>query len=194
MKIMKILGATAVAALALMAFTGTASATTLEIKGVKQTGAVTLHLTLEPSTSLVESATGGGFANTCTESTVHFTTTTPFTATRVGGPVTGLTFSNCTESPLVVDAGGYLEIETISGTTNGTLLSKNLKFTSPSPFGALTCTTSGTGTDIGTITGKASGNATWDLNAVLNCGFFLPSTKWEGAFAVTSPEGLGVTS
>jgi len=33
-----------------------------------------------------------------------------------------------------------------------------------------------------------------DINGVLNCGFFLPSAKWEGTYTVTSPEGLGVTA
>ena len=50
----------------------------------------------------------------------------------------------------------------------------------PSPFGTLTCTTSNT--DIGTLTGVKEGNATMDINAVLNCGAFLPSAKWEGTY------------
>jgi hypothetical protein len=32
-----------------------------------------------------------------------------------------------------------------------------------------------------------------DINAVLNCGFFLPSAKWEGSYTVTSGSN-GVTS
>jgi hypothetical protein len=58
----------------------------------------------------------------------------------------------------------------------------------------MTCTSSSTGTDVGTLTGKASGFETFDLNAIINCGVFLPSTKWEAKYEVTSPEGLGVTS
>jgi hypothetical protein len=186
MKITKILGAVAVAALALMAFAGTASATTLETNGMANTGSVTIHATAESSVLL--SATGGGFANTCTESTVHGSTTTPFTGTRVGGEIGTLTFGSCANT-VTVHHGGYLEIENISGTTNGTVFSKNAEVTTGSPFGTLTCKTGANGVDIGTFTGGATG--TMDINAVLNCGFFLPSAKWEGKYSVTSgPNGV----
>jgi hypothetical protein len=192
MKITKILGAAAVAALALMAFAGTASATTLEVNGVAQTGPVTIHATVEPETSVLLSATGGGFANTCTESTVKGTTTSPFTAETIGGPIEVLTFGHCTNEPVVVHKPGYLTITWIKETTSGTVTSDGAEVTTPSPFGNLTCKTPATGADIGTLTGKSAGSATMDINAVLNCGFFLPSAKWVGSYLVTSPEGLGV--
>jgi hypothetical protein len=208
MKITKILGVVAVAAMALMAFASTASATTLEIGGVKQTGPVTIHATLEPGTTAVLSATGGGLANECIESTVHGVTTSPFSGTVVRAPitdkveggttiVTGLTFSKCIKEPVVVDLGGELSIENIAGTTLGTVRSIGAKVTVPSFYGALTCVTAASpGTDIGALTGKAktTEHATMDINAVLNCGFFLPSAKWEGSYTVTSPTGLGVAS
>jgi len=191
---LKILALTAVAAMALLAFASTASATTFEIKGVKQTGAVTIDMSLEKGTSFLETTTAGEFVNTCTESTIKITTTTPFTGTRIGGPVAVLTFAGCTQEPFVVHTAGYLTFENIAGTTNATVFWDSLKVTTPSVFGTLTCTTAATGTDIGTLTGKASGFATLDLSAVINCGFLLPSTKWEAKYEVTSPEGLGVTS
>jgi hypothetical protein len=195
MKITKILGVFAAAAMALMAFAGTASATTLEIGGTAKNEPITIHATAE--STVVLSATGGGFANTCTESTVHGVTTTPFSAARVGGTVGILTFGGCVE-PVTVDSGGYLEIENIAGTTNGTVFSKNAKVTTGSPFGNLTCTTSAAGTHIGVLTGVGVAptpeHATMDINAVLNCGFFLPSAKWEGKYIVTSPTFLGVTA
>jgi hypothetical protein len=61
----------------------------------------------------------------------------------------------------------------------------------PSPFGNLSCRT-GEGTDIGTLTGKATGQATIDFKAVVNCGFLVPSSTWQGSYTITSPEGLGV--
>jgi hypothetical protein len=193
MKLTKILGVLAVAAMALMAFASTASATTLEVNGVKQTGAVTIKSSLKTGTSALLKDTGGFFANTCTVSTVEGKTTT-FTGTTVGGPISSLTFSKCTEEPVVVDAPGSLTVENIAGTTNGTVRSIGAKVTSPSPFGALTCVTAASpGTDIGILTGT-SPHATMDINAVLNCGFFLPSAKWEGTYTVTSPTGLAVTS
>ncbi|HEV2858713.1 MAG TPA: hypothetical protein VGW80_09960 [Solirubrobacterales bacterium] len=198
MKLTKILGVVAAAAMALMAFASTASATTLEVGGVKQAGAVTIHATLESGTSAILKDTGGAFANTCLESTVEGHTESPFTAAGtnpIGGPITTLTFSKCTEEPVVVDLPGRLTVSWIKGTTNGTLRSVSAKVTSPSPFGALTCTTAASpGTHLGTVTGKAktTEHATIDINAVLNCGFFLPSAKWEGSYTVTSPTGLGV--
>ena len=68
MKLSKILGVTAIAALALMVFPGTASATTLETNGDKQSAAVTIEGTLKGSTTL--RSTGGAFLNTCAASTV----------------------------------------------------------------------------------------------------------------------------
>jgi uncharacterized oligopeptide transporter (OPT) family protein len=49
-------------------------------------------------------------------------------------------------------------------------------------------------TDLGTVTGVSSGSAVMTLNAVHNCGFFLPSAKWEATYLFTGPAGLGVMS
>jgi hypothetical protein len=186
----KSLGLAVAAALASLAFASTASATTPENNGVRVTTSSTMHITLESGTSEVISATGGGFANTCTESTTHLSITT-WTGPRDAGVDETWIFSSCTEGPVVVDAPGTLEFENIAGTTNATVFSKSAKITSPSPFGALTCTTASAGTDIGAFTGKASGTGTLDINAVLNCGFFLPSAKLEGSHEVTSgPNGF----
>ena len=94
-----------------------------------------------------------------------------------------LTFSSCTNEKVVTDVGGTLSIENITGTTNGTLRSNGAKVTVPSPFGLLTCTTSNT--DVGVLTGTASGTSVVHVNALLNCGAFLPSAKWEGTYNVT---------
>jgi hypothetical protein len=198
MKLSKILGVVAVAALALMAFASTASATTLDKEGVKQNATVTIHATLLSGSSILLADTSNFFANTCTESTFHLHTNS-FTAAGsnpIGGPILAMTLGKCKEEPVVIDTLGSLTVSWISGTTNGTVRSIGAKVTSPSPFGALTCTTAASpGTDIGTLTGapSATGNATLDINAVTNCGFFLPSAKWTGTYEVTSPLGLRVT-
>jgi hypothetical protein len=72
------------------------------------------------------------------------------------------------------------------------VFSKNMKITTPSPVGHLTCTTASTGTDIGKLTGVKSGKATIDISAVLNCGIL--TARWTATYLVTSPEGLGVVS
>jgi hypothetical protein len=195
MKLTKILGVAAVAALALMAFASSASATTLEVKGVAKNEAVKITATLESSTTLDMTDTSGFFANRCSESHLEWTATTPFSATRVGGPVASLTFKKCTEDAkeaTKVDLPGYLTVEAIAGTTNGTVFSDSAEITTPSPFGKLNCKTSATGTDIGKLTGKASGFATMDIEAVLNCSII--TARWKGSYLVTTPEGPGVVS
>jgi hypothetical protein len=184
---MKLTSLVAAAALTLMVLASTASATTLDVTDLKINGAVTIHGTGRGSISL--SATGGGFANTCTESTFHLSTST-FTGTTVSGPLTTLTFSKCTNEPVTVDAAGTLSIEVIGSGPNGTVRSNGAKVTTPSPFGTLTCTTSNT--DIGTLTGTSTTTTVVDVNAVLNCGFFLPSAKWEGSYNITN-EPIKVT-
>lgn len=188
----KILGILAVAALALMAFAGTASATTLEVGGTAKNEAVTWRWSIVGFVKVWED-TFGSAINSCSVSNVEGTTASPFTGTRVGGPVSKMTFESCTEDAtekVVVDAAGSIEMENISGTTNGTLFSKNLKITTPSPFGKLTCVTASTGTDIGKVTGVSSGNARVDINAVLNCG--LITARWVPLYEWTSPLGLGI--
>jgi hypothetical protein len=59
MKLSKILGAAAIAALALMAFAGTASATTLDTNGVLKTTSTTLHATLQSGTEAKLTDTSG---------------------------------------------------------------------------------------------------------------------------------------
>lgn len=194
MKHLKMLGFAACAAMALMAFAASsASATTFAVTGVKQTANITITATLEAGTSAVLQKTDGSFANTCTESDVHGTTTS-FTAAgtgSIGGPVSSLTFSKCTTEKVETDEAGSLTVEWIKGTSNGTLKSSGAKVTVPSPFGKLTCTT-GTGTDIGTLTGKATGFATVDIHAVLPCGILAPSTTWDGSYWITSPHNLSI--
>lgn len=189
----RFLGAAALAALMLTALVGTASATTLEVSGVKQTSSVTVKGSLKSGTSMLLSDTFGGFANTCTASTVEGSSTT-FTGTTVsGGGAGALTFTSCKEEAVVVDAEGSVTVENIAGTTNGTVRSVGAKVTTPSPYGTLTCVTaSSPGSDMGTLTGVTSGNATANISGALNCGAI--TAKLTGTYTVTSPSGLGITS
>jgi hypothetical protein len=195
MKYLKILGLAAVAAMALMAMASTASATTLEVKGVKQNASVTLKSSIEAGTSAVLKDELGSTTDTCTGSEVEGKTessgTTTFTSADVGGKVGKLTFSGCSHTTDVV-ANGSLSVTWIKNTTNGTVSSANAEVTVRSTFFGVTanCKT-GAGTDIGTLTGKASGQATMDINGTLDCGS-LGNGFWTGSYVVTSPEGLGV--
>jgi hypothetical protein len=193
MKLTTILRFIAAAALALMAFAGTASATTLEKGGVTQLGSVAIEATLKSGTSALLSTTGGFFGNTCTNSTVAGSTSVK-TGT-VEGPITTLSWGSaatpCKEGNPTVDVKGGLAVERIGMTTNGTVKSWLAEVTVPSAVGLLTCTTSIFGTDLGTLTGVNAGNATMDVNAVLACGIDM---KWTATYIVTGPVGLGVTA
>jgi hypothetical protein len=193
---LKMLGLAALAAMAFAAFAASpASATTLEVNGVTQNSSVSLSASLESGTSAVLARTDGSLANTCDNSTVAGKTETTFTGTKVTGDVSTLTFGSCTRT-VTVDTKGSLYVEHISGTTNGTVFSEEAEVTVKTPFfePEVNCKT-GAGTDIGTLTGKKTGEiATMDINAVLNCGFLLPSATWKGSYIVTSPTGLGVSA
>jgi hypothetical protein len=188
MKLTKILGVAAVAVLALMAFAGTASATTLATNGVVKNGAVTLEASLTTGTSMLVTDTPKSFGNTCSGSTIVGNTST-FTGTTVSGPISTLTFSQCTHEKVVVHKLGTFGVERIGATTNGTVRSTGAEMTVPMElFGGITvvpCTTNNT--DLGTLTGSTAGTAEIDVNAVLNCGFLLPSAKWEGTYVLTVP-------
>jgi hypothetical protein len=214
LKLTKILGILAAAAPVLMAFASTAFATTFEVKGVKQTSGITIEASLKAGTSGLQSDTFGFFINTCTVSTIKATTETDTTdiievegvkkeittkATAAGfsaliGPVTawswGTAATPCKEGNPTVHDAGTLSVEWIKGTTNGTVKSGNAVWTTPSAFGTLTCKTPAEGTDFGTLTGVAAGNATIDINTVLSCGIDL---KWTGTYTLTGTNAaLGV--
>jgi len=185
MKLTKILGLAAVTAMALMAFASTASATTLATNGVTQTGAVTLEASLTTGTTELLSDTTGALADTCTSSKVEGTTSV-FTGTTVSGPLSTLSFNSCTFESTTVHKAGSISVERIGTTENGTVRSTGAEVTEPTGlFGTVNCKTSGT--DIGTLTGSSTGTAEIDINAVINCGFFLPSARWQATYVLTVP-------
>jgi hypothetical protein len=190
MKLSKMLGVVAAAALALMAFASTASAATLEVGGVAKNASVSLEATIAAGGSALLTDTFGATANTCTTSVVKGSTSSPFSATTLSGPLSTLTFSSCSEGNPTTDAAGTLSVERIGVTTNGTVRSNGAKVTVPSFFGTLTCTTSNT--DVGTLTGVSSGNAKFDINAVLSC-TGIGTAKWSGTYTLTGANAaLGV--
>ena len=192
MKYLKMLGLAAVAAMAMTAFTaGSASATTLEVGGTAKNESVTLSASIASGTSAVLSRTDDSLANTCTTSNVHGSTTT-FTGSAVKGPISTLSFENCDHN-VTVHKPGSLSV-THAGGTDGTVVSEGAEVTVTTAFGFVVNCKTGSGVDIGTLKGVASGHATMNINAVLNCGFLLPSAKWAGTYTVTSPTGIGVVA
>jgi len=192
MKYLKMLGLAAVAAMALMASAGGASATTLEVGGAAQNNEVTIEATIAAGTSAILKDEFGTTTDTCTASTVKGTTEGSFTGATVGGKVGTLSFGSCSHTTHVIKPGS-LAVAWTSG-TNGTVTSKEAEVTVDSTvFGASAVCKTGAGTDVGTLTGVSSGNATMHISATVNCGF-LGNAKWTGTYTVTSPSGLGVVN
>lgn len=186
---LRVAGALFVAlALTVLAGASSASATTLETKGVAENAAITLRTSIASGGSFLETDTNNVSANTCTSSTIEGATST-FTGTAVGGPISALSWTNCTQGNPTVDAKGSFGIENIAGTTRGTVRWNGSDITTPSFFGNLTCSTSNT--DIGTLNGVSSGTATLTINAVVPC-TVIGSMKWSGTYTFTSPTNLGV--
>jgi hypothetical protein len=169
---------------------GSASATTLEVGGVKQTGSVAITASLKAGSLFYVKDTAGFIQNACETVHLAWSTSSPYSATSVKGTVSTLTFGNCTR-PVTVHKKGKLVITSTSGTT-GEVGSEEAQVTFSSAIGTLNCTT-GSNTYIGYVFGVASGNANLvTFGNVINCGI-IPSARLEGDFNITSPGGLGVT-
>jgi type II secretory pathway pseudopilin PulG len=199
MKYLKMLGLAAVAAMAVMAVVGAsvASATTLEVAGAKQNKAVSIVATLATGSTATLVDEGGSTTDTCTASEVKGSTEGTFTtagSAAIGGAVGTLSFGSCSHTTKVLK-NGKLSVDWIKGTTNGTVTSSEAEVTVVSTiFGISAVCKTGAGTDVGTLTGVASGNATMHIDATkaLDCGAFLGKATWTGTYTVTSPSGLGV--
>jgi len=192
MKQLKMLGLAAVAAAALTALAAPfASATTLEVGGVSQNGSVAISASLKSGTMVILRDTFGITTNRCNKSTVEGASGNPFSGATVTGPLSTLTFGECSFEPVEVHKGGTLHFSHITGTTNGTVTSSGTEVTTNSAFGTLNCITGG-GTHLGTLTGVASGHATIDINAQLSCSGI--SSKLAATYTVTGPTGFGVSA
>lgn len=196
MKQLKKIGLVSVAAIIITAFfvASSASATTLEVAGIKQNQSVSLTMSLKSGTSMTFELTPHVLQNTCTASEITGSTVSPFSGTTVTAPLGAWTFGSCTGS-ITVDNPGKLHIEWEPMTTSGTVFSSGAEITVWSvPLGAYLNVKTGSGTHVGTITGVNTGHAELQIKAVLNGGFLAPSLVWEGAYTITSPTGFGVVS
>jgi hypothetical protein len=207
MKYAKILGLLAVAAAALMAFAGTASATiitkstdggkthTQMVKGEK------IHAVNEGTVTL-----DGAVKITCTESTVEGEITeagTPTTETPKG-TIGTLTFGGCNHTVTVLK-GGTLEVHTeTTGTNNknGTLTSNGAEITviTHGIIGTIHCIYTTANTDIGRVTGSdnTGKTATLDIDSApikidetsAGCGF--GTAEWTGSYSVDVPDHMDI--
>jgi hypothetical protein len=206
MKYLKMLGLAAVAAMAVMAFIGAASASaTVLCENTPAAGTdcsntvaqnTVIDFSVEKNTSAILTGPFGEVIDTCTGSTskgklsnAGSTTTTVSGSQEVaaGGE---LTFTGCTK-PTTVITGGTIEVHHITGTDNGTVTSSGATVIIHNTlFGECAYKTSNT--DIGTITGRTSTGAqpTFDIKATIpaeksNSGITCPNGTWEGSYEYT---------
>ncbi|HET9196973.1 MAG TPA: hypothetical protein VFN92_01795 [Solirubrobacterales bacterium] len=190
MKYLKMLGLAAVAATALMAFAGTASATTISVNGVATNASVALSASIPSGGSAILKDTNNLTVDTCKESTVKGSTEKDTSGDYTGPSVTGtlaktdLTFNGCSHKTSVI-AAGKLHITWTAG-TNGTVSSSGAEVTVESTiFGASCIAKTGTGTVIGTYTGVKSGNGSMDINGVIPMGL-CGDANWTGTYTMTT--------
>jgi hypothetical protein len=182
MKYIKMLGLLAVAAAALMAFAGPASATT-----VKSTGAnYTSTITAESSNSTLH---GSFITVECAESHVQGKVESHGAGVTAEGKISNLSFDECNYD-VTVKKGGTLVAHT--GTTpNGTLTSTGAEITIHTSVGECVFTTSST--PIGTLTGGAPAKLDIDSSSIPRTGgsFFCGSSgEWTGNYTVSVPHDL----
>ena len=187
MKYVKTLGLLSVAAAAMMAFAGTASATYLTSpEGTIYTG--TIHASSEGATELH----GEAFSVNCSASTVSGKVETHGSSVTAGGKISTLDFTGC-NFPVTVLNAGSLELHTsASGPGTGTLTSTGAEITIHGPFG-INCIYKTSNTHIGTLTTEETLDI--DSAAIPRTGhsaFCGASGEWTGSYAVTTPSTLYV--
>jgi hypothetical protein len=193
MRYLKMFGLVAIATVAFssVAGAGTASATTLTVGGVAKNSSVEYSASLASGTSTVVKDSAGTTTNTCTSSTFKGKTEGTFTGEAVGGNISSFTFGNCTHKMTILRFGKLI-FRWLFGGAALTITDFEWKTVSTA-FGVEATCKFGTGTEVGTLTGVSSGNATIDVNAKVNCGI-LGTASWTGTYTVTSPSGLSATS
>lgn len=190
MKYLKILGLAAIAAAALMAFAGSASATVLTSPaGTKLPAGTVVHAEAE---SIVKLAAGFGNIE-CEESTISGKTGQA-EAPEITGAIETLTFGKCNCTVAVLKTGS-LGIS-VSTSPNGSVKGTGSEVTT-SCFG-LHCIWTTNGTSLGTLTGSpnATTDATFDISAQIprsggtGGAFCGKEGTWSGSYKITQPTPL----
>jgi hypothetical protein len=150
-----------------------------------------IDLSRKSETSMVITNTSGSIEATCTGGTINGKRGTE-TSSTVSIELSEWSWSSCSPAATAV-AAGSLEIHHIVGTHNGTVTGKGTEW--KFVLSGVNCTFgTGTGTDLGTLTGGSE--PVLDINAVINktSGSFLcPSTVvLEANLVVTEPHALYV--
>jgi len=199
MRNLKRVGLFVVAACALLALIGASSASATKIYKYTTPSAndplgvgTVIKARMTPETSGLFKDTVGGVAETCTsmegEGVIEVDEGSP------RGKATVFTFGGCSHT-LTSLSLGELEIKSIAGTTNGTLISRGTRATFKSTIFGVSCIgNTGAGTTMGTITGakSSSAKAGIDINAVITLENGCGDVTLTGSGEVTSPLGLTI--
>lgn len=189
MKYVKMLGLLAVAAAALMAFAGTAAATT-----VTSSEGETPTIVASAATTELHAGDSESFLTvSCKASDVKGKVTAHGSTTTASGPIETLHFTECSD-PVTVLKTGTLEVHTDSSKANGngTLTSSGAEIRIHTSEGPV-CTFKTSNTDIGTVTGGHPASLSINSASIPASGFLCPSTGvWTGGYTVTSPTELSV--
>jgi hypothetical protein len=190
MKHLKCLGPAAFAALAITALfgAGTASATTLQSGGKNLPTGTEIVTTLKSGTTSLIKDTFGTVVQTCTQSENKLKTTNE-TGTTVNGTIVSQTTGSCSHSALVLK-NGEMKIEWTSG-NNGKVIASGSETTFFSTLFGASCIGKTANTNVGTLTGSTTGNATMDINGVIETGF-CGDVVWTATYTVTKPTTLAV--
>ena len=193
MKYVKMLGLLAVAAAAMMAFAGVASATT-----VTSPAGTTYTSTVKASAGSTE-LHGEAFSVSCASSTVEGKVESHGAGITIGGNIDSLVFASC-NFPVTVLKAGSLEVHEKQGGNGfvGTLTSTGAEITIHGPFG-INCLYKTNATDIGTLTGSGTTKATakLDIDSSLiprtgDSAFCGANGEWTGSYTVNTPDYLDV--
>ena len=186
MKYLKMLGLLAVAVAALMAFAGTASATSVTTTTGGAAATPTIH-----AVSIGHAILHGSLGTVECNSTVEGKVESHGSGVAASGKISTLHFTSCTGSNTVtspVSKTGSLAVTWTSG-HNGTLTSTGAEVIVTSHNLGGTCIYTTNGTTLGTVTGGAT--AKLDISATISrtggtAGIFCGSTgTWSGTYETT---------
>jgi len=190
MKYANILGLLAVAALSLMVFAATASATIVTSNGSSYTGIIEAES--EGATTL-----DGIVDLTCNKSTLKGSVESHGSLVTAEVHLSSLTLTECNVHMAVEVEGALVAHATSNGNATATSNGAVILLTITSL--GLTCEYTTSNTDIGTLTGSetTNGNATLDLegSAIPRTGgsiFCGSSAEWTGSFKITTPSNLNL--
>jgi hypothetical protein len=181
-------GLTLIVAMALLtAVASSASATT-----ITSSAGATPTITASAGVTQIHPGTPASFLTvTCLKSSISATITAHGAGVTASGPVSQLTFSECSDVVTVLTKGA-LEIHGSGTTGDGTLTSSGAEIRLHTSDGPV-CTLKTSASDLGTVTGGKPAKIDINSAPIHTTGFLCPTTStWTALHVVGSPGELSV--